>query len=65
MEVPLAVDEKNRRIARNFAIETGNVAIQCEKRISHGDLFKEFTLLREVFVRYSENDEAFLFFVSI
>lgn len=51
-----AVNEKDGGVAGDIAIESGNLALESEKRIDDGDLAQEILLGADVFIRDSENN---------
>src|SRR5258708_7335992 len=45
-----AIDQKNRWVTRDVPIELGDFPAECEKRVTHGDLFHILPLYIDVLV---------------
>ena len=55
-----AVDQDERRIANDVAIEVGNVSGNCQQGITHGNLLHEFLLCVGILCRQSKNYQPLL-----
>ena len=51
LQAPMAVDQKNHRVARDVAIEAWDLAGKGEQRIANGDLLQESAVRVDDFVR--------------
>ena len=65
LEAAFAIDEEERRILRNLAIQLWNLIIDQQQRVCDGHFGQEFLLRSCAFVRHSQDYESLRLFISI
>src|SRR5882762_5077945 len=65
LESSLAIDQKNRRVTRDVAIEVGNLPTEGEQRVAHRHLFHIFPLQIGVLIRQPEHNERLILPLSV